>query len=74
MPARTPATWAAGTVTAIYEIVPAGVKIDLPGVDPLKYQTPAQPANGSEEWLTGEDAVPMAQPDGDVKVRNCRRC
>ena len=24
------------TVTALYEIVPIGVKIDLPGVDPLK--------------------------------------
>ncbi len=27
------------SVTALYEIVPAGVKIDLPGVDPLRYQT-----------------------------------
>jgi Ca-activated chloride channel family protein len=26
------------TVTALYEIVPAGVKMDLPRVDPLKYQ------------------------------------
>ena len=26
------------TVTALYEIVPSGVKIDLPKVDPLKYQ------------------------------------
>ncbi|MBN1758718.1 MAG: VWA domain-containing protein [Chitinispirillaceae bacterium] len=26
------------TVTALYEIVPAGVKSDLPSVDPLKYQ------------------------------------
>lgn len=25
-------------MTALYEIVPAGVKLDLPGVDPLKYQ------------------------------------
>ncbi len=27
------------SVTALYEIVPAGVKIDMPGVDPLRYQT-----------------------------------
>jgi Ca-activated chloride channel family protein len=52
------------TVTALYEIVPAGVKIDLPGVDPLKYQTPAQPANGSDEWLTVK--MRYKQPDGDV--------
>ena len=25
------------TVTALYEVVPAGGKVDLPGVDPLKY-------------------------------------
>ena len=28
------------TVTALLEVVPAGVNISLPGVDPLKYQTP----------------------------------
>jgi len=30
------------TVTALYEIVPAGVKMDLPTVDPLKYQKRAE--------------------------------
>ena len=29
------------TVTALYELVPPGVKLPLPGVDPLKYQQPA---------------------------------
>ena len=29
------------SVTALYEIVPVGVKMDGPGVDPLKYQAPA---------------------------------
>ena len=33
------------SVTALYEIVPAGVKIDLPGVDPLRYQTPSSDAS-----------------------------
>ena len=33
------------SVTAIYEIVPAGTELDRPGVDPLKYgPQPAQPA------------------------------
>ncbi|HJZ56854.1 MAG TPA: VWA domain-containing protein [Gemmataceae bacterium] len=39
------------TVTAFYEVVPVGVKIDLPEPDPLKYQNQA-PANSSREWLT----------------------
>src|SRR5262249_6837914 len=39
-------------VTALYEIVPVGVPIDLPDVDPLKYQKPAQAKQGSDEWLT----------------------
>jgi Ca-activated chloride channel family protein len=42
------------TVTALYEIVPVGVEIDLPAVDPLKYQGPAaaSPDSRSEELLT----------------------
>lgn len=42
------------TVTALYEIVPAGTKINVPGVDPLRYQTGAAPTEAarSGEWLT----------------------
>jgi Ca-activated chloride channel homolog len=43
------------SVTALYEIVPVGVKLELPGVDPLKYQqTDAKltPAAKSGEWFT----------------------
>ncbi len=43
------------TVTALYEVVPHGVEIDnnLMGVDPLKYQKPAQPNNDySGELMT----------------------
>jgi Ca-activated chloride channel homolog len=51
------------TVTALYEIVPAGVKMDLPGVDPLKYQPPAKPdATASGEWLTVK--MRYKQPEG----------
>jgi Ca-activated chloride channel family protein len=32
------------TVTALYEIVPVGVPVKLPGVDPLKYQAPRRTA------------------------------
>ena len=40
------------TVTALYEVVPVGVSVAVPGVDPLKYQAPPQPAGPADEWLT----------------------
>jgi Ca-activated chloride channel family protein len=42
------------TVTALYEVVPAGKKINVPGIDPLKYQEPADatPAAKTGEVLT----------------------
>jgi Ca-activated chloride channel family protein len=54
------------TVTALYEIVPAGQLLPAPPVDPLKYQPapkPAAPAAASEEWLTVK--LHYKQPDGD---------
>ena len=58
------------TVTALYEIVPRGVAIDAPGIDPLKYQQPAAapPArNASNETLTVK--VRYKEPAGsDSKV------
>jgi Ca-activated chloride channel family protein len=35
------------TVTALYEVVPAGEKLENPGVDELKYARPAGPAEGT---------------------------
>jgi Ca-activated chloride channel family protein len=55
------------TVTALYEVVPAGMTADhTPEVDPLKYQKPAAPANapGSDEMLTLK--LRYKQPDGDT--------
>ena len=54
------------TVTALFEIVPAGVAISLPGVDPLKYQTPTSTTGsaGSGELLTMK--IRYKQPDGDT--------
>jgi Ca-activated chloride channel family protein len=42
------------TVTVLYEVVPRGVAIGAPGVDPLKYQQPAHSPlpNPSNETLT----------------------
>ena len=59
-------------VTVLYEIVPTGVQIDLPGVDPSKYQKPKDvPAAVADEWLTvkmrykhpeAETSKELAQP------------
>ena len=53
------------TVTALYEIVPAGQKVENPGVDELKYaqgQPPSQGASGSE-LLTVK--LRYKEPDAD---------
>ena len=60
------------SVTAIYEIVPAGVEVDRPRVDPLKYSTPpptaatTRPAPGKydDELMTVK--LRYKAPDGDV--------
>jgi Ca-activated chloride channel family protein len=51
-------------VTALYEIVPPGVEITTPGVDPLKYQQPQRekPEDFSDELLTLK--IRYKLPDG----------
>jgi Ca-activated chloride channel family protein len=51
-------------VTVLYEIVPAGVDIALPGVDPSKYQKPEVPKEVSDEWLTVK--MRYKHPDEDT--------
>jgi len=54
------------TVTALYELVPAGMNVDTPTVDPLKYQKPArekQNEDVSNELLTLK--LRYKAPDGD---------
>ncbi len=52
-------------VTALYEIVPVGVPITLPGVDGGKYQTPAAPNPAApDEWLTV--AMRYKHPEADT--------
>jgi Ca-activated chloride channel family protein len=51
------------TVTALYEVVPVGVAVDLPTVDPLKYQSSAvSPGSASHELITVK--LRHKQPDG----------
>jgi Ca-activated chloride channel family protein len=57
------------SVTALYEIVPAGQPLDVPSIDPLKYQQPATMATAarSDEAMTVK--VRYKQPDGDASRR-----
>ena len=53
------------SVTALYEIIPAGVDVDAPDVDPLKYQTrPVTRAADASELATVN--VRYKAPDGDT--------
>jgi Ca-activated chloride channel family protein len=58
------------SVTAIYEIVPAGVELDRPRVDPLRYSPtpPPAPAQVSSKYDNELMTVKLRykQPDGDV--------
>jgi Ca-activated chloride channel family protein len=51
------------SVTALYEIVPAGEPIDLPGVDPLRYQRPAVPAGDAHAGELMTVKLRYKQPD-----------
>ena len=64
------------TVTALYEVIPAGQSVEVPQVDPLKYQKPRATtgASGSNEMLTlklrykepsGQTSKPMEFPIRD---------
>lgn len=63
------------TVTALYEIIPAGKPVDTPAVDPLKYQTPlagladenAKPQAASDELLTLKLRYKL--PDADTSTK-----
>jgi Ca-activated chloride channel family protein len=54
------------TVTALYEIVPAGLPVPTPGIDALKYQTAPKlaPAADSDEWLTVK--MRYKEPEGEM--------
>ena len=54
------------TVTALYEIVPIGVKMDLPAVDPLKYQTTTKNIGNVDEWLTVK--MRYKEPESEVST------
>jgi Ca-activated chloride channel family protein len=54
-------------VTALYEVVPVGVEVNIPTVDPLKYQSDAQQevaVEASDELMTLK--IRYKAPDGDT--------
>ncbi|MBT3198407.1 MAG: VWA domain-containing protein [Phycisphaerales bacterium] len=57
------------TVTALYQVVPVGVKIDLPSVDKLKYSRTATPtaSPASDEMMTVK--LRYKKPDGKTSTR-----
>ena len=54
------------TVTALYEIVPAGQKVENPGVDELKYARPSDEAEGTGSGELMTVKLRYKEPDGDV--------
>jgi Ca-activated chloride channel family protein len=56
------------TVTALYELIPAGESIDdIPTVDPLKYQAPpAELAEAADSGETMTVKLRYKEPDGDT--------
>ncbi|MDT7780705.1 MAG: Ca-activated chloride channel [Acidobacteriota bacterium] len=54
------------TVTALYEIVPAGQKIENPGVDELKYSQPEQTTQGTDSGELLTVKLRYKEPDADV--------
>lgn len=54
------------SVTALYEIAPPGEPVDTPNVDPLKYQTPVQPASAARSAELMTVKVRYKDPDGDA--------
>jgi Ca-activated chloride channel family protein len=52
------------TVTALYEIVPAGQKIENPGVDELKYSRPSEEPRGTASGELMTVKLRYKEPDG----------
>ncbi len=54
------------TVTALYEVVPVGVEVVVPGVDELRYQGPAEPAEGAVQGELLHVKLRYKEPTGDT--------
>jgi Ca-activated chloride channel family protein len=53
------------SVTALYELIPPGEKIDGPDVDPLKYQEPSRPVSSANSGELMTVKLRYKEPDAD---------
>ena len=56
------------SVTALYELIPAGEKVEGPGIDPLKYQRPPVPSDAARAGETMTVKVRYKQPESTVST------
>jgi Ca-activated chloride channel homolog len=56
------------SVTALYEIVPAGAAVDTPSVDPLKYQRETRPSRAASSRELATVKVRYKQPQGSTSM------
>ncbi len=56
------------SVTALYELIPAGEKVEGPGIDPLKYQRPTVPSDAARAGETMTVKVRYKQPESTVST------
>jgi len=54
------------SVTALYEIIPAGTEVDAPSVDPLRYQQKPDPTRAANTSELATVKVRYKAPDGDT--------
>ncbi len=54
------------SVTALYELIPAGEPIDIPGVDPLKYQATTSPTAAARSGELLNVKLRYKAPNGDT--------
>jgi Ca-activated chloride channel family protein len=57
------------SVTALYELIPAGRKIDVPSIDPLKYQQPTSLSAASTPAEAMTVKLRYQRPDEDVSTK-----
>jgi Ca-activated chloride channel homolog len=57
------------SVTALYELIPAGRKIDVPSIDPLKYQQPTSLSAASTPAEAMTVKLRYKRPDEDVSTK-----
>ena len=56
------------TVTALYEVVPAGVDLEVPGIEPLRYQQPTERADASSSGELMFVKLRYKLPDADTST------